>query len=198
MPAASAASASVPPAATRRSIVSRRGSSAPPRWPPAPSLTQADRRHQAHIFGNLVHICATHCLGYDARPRFDQYMHQFANNGRAGASAPARARAVSTFGAAFGESFRLITALDPQLAEIVWLSLRVSLSAVAIATLRRAAARGGDRGRAAFPGATRCHRAAQCADGPAAGGGRPARSTCCCRAPDRSASSGCCSRRRRW
>ena len=42
---------------------------------------------------------------------------------------------MSPFGAAFGESFRLITALDPQLAEIVWLSLRVSLSAVAISTL---------------------------------------------------------------
>jgi tungstate transport system permease protein len=42
---------------------------------------------------------------------------------------------VNTFGAAFGEAFRLVAAFDPKLAEIVWLSLRVSLSAVAISTL---------------------------------------------------------------
>ena len=44
-------------------------------------------------------------------------------------------RAVSTFGAAFGEAFRQIGALEPKLLVIVWLSLRVSLSAVAISTL---------------------------------------------------------------
>jgi len=42
---------------------------------------------------------------------------------------------VSTFGAAFGEAFRLIGALEPKLLEIVWLSLRVSLSAVLISTV---------------------------------------------------------------
>jgi tungstate transport system permease protein len=39
------------------------------------------------------------------------------------------------FGAAFGEAFRLIAALDADLAEIVALTLRVSLGAVAIACL---------------------------------------------------------------
>jgi tungstate transport system permease protein len=39
------------------------------------------------------------------------------------------------FGAAFGEAFRLLVSLDPDLAEIVLLSLQVSLSAVALAAL---------------------------------------------------------------
>lgn len=39
------------------------------------------------------------------------------------------------FGAAFGKAFTLILTADPDLVEIVWLSLRVSLSAVAIACL---------------------------------------------------------------
>ncbi len=42
---------------------------------------------------------------------------------------------MSTFGAAFGEAFRLIGALDRALLDIVWLSLRVSLSAVLISTV---------------------------------------------------------------
>jgi tungstate transport system permease protein len=42
---------------------------------------------------------------------------------------------VSTFGAVFGEAFRLIGALDLALLDIVWLSLRVSLSAVLISTV---------------------------------------------------------------
>jgi len=42
---------------------------------------------------------------------------------------------MSTFGAAFGEAFRLIGSLDPKLIEIVQLSLAVSLSAVTISTL---------------------------------------------------------------
>jgi tungstate transport system permease protein len=42
---------------------------------------------------------------------------------------------VNTFGAAFGEAFRLIGTLDTRLLEIVWLSLRVSLAAVAVSTL---------------------------------------------------------------
>ena len=42
---------------------------------------------------------------------------------------------MSTFGAAFGEAFRLIGTLDSKLLEIVWLSLRVSLSAVLISTV---------------------------------------------------------------
>jgi tungstate transport system permease protein len=41
---------------------------------------------------------------------------------------------VSTFGAAFGEAFRLIGSLDRTLLDIVWLSLRVSLSAVLVST----------------------------------------------------------------
>ena len=48
---------------------------------------------------------------------------------------PRPGRAVSTFGAAFGEAFRLIGTLDSKLLEIVWLSLRVSLSAVLISTV---------------------------------------------------------------
>jgi tungstate transport system permease protein len=39
------------------------------------------------------------------------------------------------FGRAFGEAFRLVAALDPDLVEIVALSLQVSLSAVALAAL---------------------------------------------------------------
>lgn len=39
------------------------------------------------------------------------------------------------FGAAFGEAFRLIAAFDPDLVEIVALTLRVSLGAVAVACL---------------------------------------------------------------
>jgi tungstate transport system permease protein len=42
---------------------------------------------------------------------------------------------VNTFGAAFGEAFRLIGAFDSTLLDIVWLSLRVSLSAVVISTV---------------------------------------------------------------
>ena len=42
---------------------------------------------------------------------------------------------MSTFGAVFGEAFRLIGALDLALLDIVWLSLRVSLSAVLISTV---------------------------------------------------------------
>jgi tungstate transport system permease protein len=42
---------------------------------------------------------------------------------------------VNTFGAAFGEAFRLIGSLEPKLLEIVWLSLRVSVSAVLISTV---------------------------------------------------------------
>ena len=42
---------------------------------------------------------------------------------------------MSMFGAAFGEAFRLIGTLDSKLLEIVWLSLRVSLSAVLISTV---------------------------------------------------------------
>jgi tungstate transport system permease protein len=38
-------------------------------------------------------------------------------------------------GAAFGEAFRLLTVLDPQLCEIVALSLQISLSAVVLASL---------------------------------------------------------------
>ena len=38
-------------------------------------------------------------------------------------------------GAAFGEAFRLLIALDPQLSEIVVLSLKISLSAVVVASL---------------------------------------------------------------
>jgi tungstate transport system permease protein len=56
-------------------------------------------------------------------------------NARAGAGSPRIVRLVNTFSAAFGEAFRLVAAFDPKLAEIVWLSLRVSLSAVAISTL---------------------------------------------------------------
>ncbi len=42
---------------------------------------------------------------------------------------------MNTFGAAFGEAFRLIGSLEPKLLEIVWLSLRVSVSAVLISTV---------------------------------------------------------------
>src|SRR5262245_37314083 len=39
------------------------------------------------------------------------------------------------FGAAISEAFRLIAALDANLAEIVWLSLKVSISATCLAAL---------------------------------------------------------------
>ncbi|MDX1607008.1 MAG: ABC transporter permease, partial [Candidatus Competibacterales bacterium] len=42
---------------------------------------------------------------------------------------------MNDFGAAFNAAFTLITALDPDLVEIVVLSLQVSLSAVAVAAL---------------------------------------------------------------
>ena len=54
------------------------------------------------------------------------------------------------FGAAFGLALGLIVSGDPTLAEIILLSLQVSLSAVVIACAHRSAARRGACG-AAFP-----------------------------------------------
>ena len=79
-------------------------------------------------------------------------------------------------GAAFALAFKLIVSGDSDLAEIVLLSLEVSLSAVTLAALI-----GMPLGAALalfrFPGPRRAGRRAQRADGPAAGGGRACSST---------------------
>ncbi len=48
---------------------------------------------------------------------------------------PQSERGLNDLGAAFGEAWRLLSGFDPQLVQIVGLSLQVSLTAVAVATL---------------------------------------------------------------
>ena len=81
---------------------------------------------------------------------------------------------MNTLGEALRGALGLMASGDATLGGIVALSLAVSLSAVLLATLAGPAAGRGDRGRA-LSRAARADRAAERADGPAAGGGRPAR-----------------------
>ena len=69
------------------------------------------------------------------------------------------------------EAVGLILTWDPDLIEIIGLSLRVTLTAVAIAWPDRVAARGAG-GCVLVSRSNRRERRSECADGPAAGGGR--------------------------
>ena len=111
---------------------------------------------------------------------------------------PSRAAiSMTTVGPAFEQALALIARGDANLFSIIGLSLRVSLSAVLLASLvalsRRRGARRDELSGAA--GADR-RRSMRCSGCPPSS--RASRSTCCCRAPARSARSASCSRRPRW
>ncbi len=97
---------------------------------------------------------------------------------------------------AFHTAMSLIVTLDPRLVEIVLLSLKVSLLAVAIASVIGFAL-GGALAVYRFPGRGAVVGAVERPDGPAAGCGRVYSSICCSRIPVPWACSNCFIRRPR-